>query len=111
MKRWQAGNAGTAREGRGSGYAYLNAERVEDSPDLDNDGKHGKWNAQLNIIKNATDREYLLTQALAFESLAAFGWVWQHLARSCSRRLGSFERSTGVHGSVGRQRKKPPCKT
>jgi iron complex outermembrane recepter protein len=32
--------------------------------------KRDKWKAQLNI-KNVGDREYLLTQALAFEDLAA----------------------------------------
>jgi outer membrane receptor protein involved in Fe transport len=32
--------------------------------------KTGKWKAQLNV-KNVFDREYLLTQALSFESLAA----------------------------------------
>jgi outer membrane receptor protein involved in Fe transport len=32
--------------------------------------KTGKWKAQLNV-KNVFDREYLLTQALSFERLAA----------------------------------------
>jgi outer membrane receptor protein involved in Fe transport len=32
--------------------------------------KTGPWKAQLNV-KNVFDREYLLTQALAFERLAA----------------------------------------
>lgn len=113
-----------------AGYAYLDAELIDDGPDLFNDGnrlggiprhsgsvfavyelggaldglalgggvfaqsgvpigfenlsyfggwaqadltanyKFGKWKAQLNV-KNVTDKDYLLTQALAFEDLAA----------------------------------------
>lgn len=113
-----------------AGYAYLDAELIEDGPDFDNDGnrlggipkhsgslfavyefggaldglavgggvfaqsrvpigfenvsfydawaqldatvnyKFDKWKLQLNV-KNLTDEDYLLTQALAFEGLAA----------------------------------------